>query len=213
MIRQFIRVVVAVVSLSWAAPPAFATPITYTFEAPQFTFGQTTPLLNRAPNIGPASFLTTFTSSPTANGFTVFSGSVPNPLFSGQHLIDPIGVADSILLSFNTPVFSLRVDFGLFLQPTAAAGLLTLLTPVGSISQPGGNVGGSFQGGTLVFNSLAPFTIAQLSAFNAAGVPNFFAIDNLVLDTSPVPEPATLALMIAGAVGIASRRVLQRFRG
>ena len=162
MIRQLTRIVAAVVFASWGASAAFATPITYTFEAPQFTFGQATPLLNRPPNIGPASFLTTFTSTPTANGFTVFSGSVPNVLFSGQHLIDPIGAADSIVLTFNTAVFSLQVDFGLFLQPTSPAGLLTLTTPVGSISQAGRNVGGPFQGGPLVFKRLLSFTADYL---------------------------------------------------
>jgi hypothetical protein len=35
----------------------------YTFEAPQFTLGQTAPLLNIAPNSGDAAFNTSFTSA------------------------------------------------------------------------------------------------------------------------------------------------------
>ena len=61
---------------------------TYTFEAPVFTAGQTTPLLNVAPNSGDASFRASFTSAPTAGGFQV-SSFVPNPLFSGNGLFDP----------------------------------------------------------------------------------------------------------------------------
>src|SRR5881628_642054 len=43
----------------------------YTFEAPAFTNGSTTPLLNRAPNSGPAGFSASFASAPTASGFTI----------------------------------------------------------------------------------------------------------------------------------------------
>lgn len=210
MIRHLARILVAVFFVTSHASSTFASPIVYTFEAPQFTFGETTPLLNRAPNAGPATFLTTFASSPTANGFTVFSGSVPNVLFSGQHLFDPVGVADVLALTFNTAISSLQVDFGLFLQPTSPAGHLTLTTPVGSVSQTGGVVGGAFQGGTLVFNSLLPFTTAQLAGFNAAGAPLFFAIDDLVLNTAPVPEPATSVLVITGLGAAAWRRLRQR---
>lgn len=206
MRRLLVRMAVAIFAVAWTASRADATSIAYTFESPQFTFGETTPLTNRAPNVGPASFLTTFASSPTANGFTVFGGSLPNVLFSGQHLIDPIGVADTLLLTFNTAIFSLQVDFGLFLVPTSPLGRLTLTTPVGSVTQLGGIVGGSFQGGTLVFNSVTPFLTAQLQGFQSTGTPLFFAIDDLVLDTAPVPEPATSVLTLTGLAAVAWRR-------
>ncbi len=35
----------------------------YTFESPQFTTGQATPLLDVAPNSGPSTFLASFTSA------------------------------------------------------------------------------------------------------------------------------------------------------
>jgi hypothetical protein len=105
MTGRLIKAASVMLFVGWSASSAYATPITYNFNAPQFTFLETTPLLNRAPNVGPATFLTTFTASPTANGFTVFSGAPPNSLISGQFLIDPTGAADSLLLTFNTPIF------------------------------------------------------------------------------------------------------------
>jgi hypothetical protein len=186
---------------------ANASPIIYSFESPQFSINQMTPLLSRAPNIGPATFLTDFTSSPTANGFAVLGGAgAPNALFSGQFIIDGAGVADALLLTFNTPVFQLQVDFGLFLLPTSPAGYLTLTTPVGSTSQAGGVVGGSFQGGTLNFASVTPFVTAQLAGFTGSGTQIFFAVDDLILDTEPIPEPATVVMVLTGLVVIGRRR-------
>ena len=189
MTGHLIKAAAAVLVVGWSVSSAYATPITYTFEAPQFVFGETTPLLNRAPNIGPTTFLTSFTTSPTANGLTVFSGSVPNSLFSGQHIFDPTGVPDTLLLTFNTPIFQLQVDFGLIQGVTSPAGQLRLTTLVGSTTQAGGAVGGSFQGGTLSFSSATPFVAAQLEGFSASGSQIFFAIDDLVLDTAPIPDP------------------------
>lgn len=210
MTGHLIRAASAMVFVGWSVASAYATPITYTFEAPQFAFGETTPLLSRAPNIGPATFLTSFTTSPTANGLAVFSGSVPNSLFSGQHLIDPTGVPDTLLLTFNTPIFFLQVDFGLFQGLTSPAGQLRLTTPVGTAIQAGGSVGGSFQGGTLVFNSATPFVAAQLAGFNSTGGQIFFAIDDLVLDTAPIPEPATAVLVLTGLAVMAGRRLRRK---
>ena len=207
MTGHLIKAASAMLFVGWSVSSVYATPITYTFDAPQFTFGETTHLLNRAPNIGPATFLTNFTTSPTSSGLTVFSGSVPNSLFSGQHLIDPTGVPDTLLLVFNTPIFFLQVDFGLFQLATSPAGQFRLTTPVGSATQAGGAVGGSFQGGTLSFSSATPFVAAQLAGFSDSGSQTFFAIDDLVLDTAPIPEPTTAALVLTGLAVLARRRL------
>jgi hypothetical protein len=71
----------------------------------------------------------------------------------------------------------------------------SLVTPSGSISQPGSNVGAAFQGGTLIFNAATPFSSAVLQGFLApppSAVATAIAIDNLHL-TEAVPGP------IAGA--------------
>ena len=177
MIRQIATLLVVLVGVPGVVSRAAATPITYSFDAPQFVFGETTPLLNRA----------------------------PNSMFTGQFLIDPTGVADTLLLTFNTPVFHLQVDFGLFLGVSSPAGVFSLTTPVGSTSLAAGSVGGSFQGGTLVFDSAAPFLTAQLAGFTGTGTQIFFAVDDLVLDTAPVPEPATLVLVLTSRRGPPTR--------
>jgi hypothetical protein len=214
MLRHLVRVLPVVSLVALIASPASATPVTYNFEAPNFTGGQLTPLVNVAPNIGPGTFLTTFAGSPTGNGFGVAAG-FPSPLFSGQFLVELGGaVADTLLLTFNTPIFYLQVDFGLNVLAAAPAGSLSLVTPVGSTSQVSAAVGGPFQGGTLSFSSAVPFVTAQLSAFNAAGLQVFYAIDDLVLDAevvAPIPEPVTSVLVLTG-LGLMARKRLRNQR-
>ena len=86
-----------------------------------------------------------------------------------------------------------------------------LVTPVGSTTIATAAVGGTFQGGTLIFSSAVPFLTAQLSAFNSAGAPVFFAIDDLVLNTevSSIPEPVTSVLVLSG-LGLIARERLRR---
>jgi hypothetical protein len=212
MLRHLPRILITLLLVTWAASPAAAVPITYNFEAPQFAVGQTTPLTNVAPNIGPGTFLANFAGTPTATGFSVQSG-FPSPLFSGQFLVDVGGTAtDTLLLAFNTPIFSLQVDFGLNVLAAAPAGLLSLVTPVGGTGQASAAVGGPLQGGTLIFSSAVPFATAQLSAFNAAGQPVFFAIDDLILNTeiAPIPEPVTGVLVLTGLGLVARKRLRNR---
>jgi hypothetical protein len=211
MTGHLVRVAAVLLVIGCGVSPANASPIIYNFEAPEFSLMQSTPLLARTPNIGPATFLTDFTASPTAsptiNAFTVLGGGgAPNALFSGQFLIDAAGVADALVLTFNTPIYQLQVDFGLFLMPASPAGHLMLTTPVGSTSQAGGAVGGSFQGGTLNFTSVTPFVTAQLAGFSASGTQIFFGVDDLVLDTEPIPEPATVVMVLTGLAVMVRRR-------
>jgi hypothetical protein len=193
-----------------------ATTIVYTFEGPQFTVGSSTPLLNVAPNVGDPTFRTDFTSAPTTNGLDI-AAFQPNPLFSGNSLFDPFGPVDPLLLTFSSPVFALTVDFAVNL-PQDAAGGLSLFTPVGFTTQPLANVGGVFPGGTLSFASPVPFSTAQISGFGPGrgtggrGGLALFAIDDLTLSTTPVPEPTTLILIVAGAAlaGIRHNRIVRR---
>lgn len=176
-----------------------ASTIVYTFDAPQFVPLSSTPLLNKAPNVGDPTFATNFTSAPTADGFNVAPNILANSLISGPSLFDVFGPVDMLFLTFNSPVFSLAVDFAVNAPQGAVAGLL-LVTPVGSASQLSSNFGGTFPGGTLGFNAPVPFSSAQLSGFGGRGGAALFAIDNLALSTTPIPEPGSLMLLGTGAI-------------
>jgi hypothetical protein len=199
-------IVYALVLCAWTVSSAHAAVVTYTFESPQFIPGESTPLLNRAPNVGDPTFRTDFTTAPNTTGFDV-APFQPNPLFSGNSLFDPLGgLINTLTLTFNTPVNSVQFVFGMNLLPNGPPGFITLTSPAGSQTQAAGNVGGIFQGGTFSFSSSTPFTTLQLEAFDSAGGRVEFAIDNLTLNTVPeavIPEPASLTLLALGAVGLA----------
>jgi hypothetical protein len=137
----------------------------YTFEAPQFTLGETTPLLNQAPNSGDPAFKTSFTSTGTYQITNLDNSGV----IVGQALFAPITSA-ALQLTFSVPVISLSVDFAINDLNTSPPGELDLTTPSGDTRQFGSNVGGPFQGGTLIFNAATPFSSAVLQGFLARQV-------------------------------------------
>ena len=183
------------------ASAAHAAVVTYTFESPNFALGQTTPLTNVAPNIGPSSFLTTFTASPTTNGF-VIANFQPNPLLSGLILYDPTAPVDTLSIGFNQPVYGVALDFAVN-QP----GVFQLSSSAGSASLDSANVGGEFEGGHFTFSSATSFNSLNLTALNAAGAPTLIALDNLAVT---VPEPATIALFGIGLAGLGFSRRRKR---
>ena len=202
MLRCF-RTLCLLLFVTSAALSVSADTVTYTFGAPQFTIGQTTPLLNRAPNIGSATFRANFTSAPTAGGFLI-ADFQPNVLFSGQSLFDPGAALSVLTISFNTPVTQVQFNWAI-IQP----GRLGFTSPVGNTSQNSAAVGGDFQGGTFIFSSANPFTAFSLAAFNNAGARVEFAIDNLTVtftpQQTPIPEPATMLLLGTGLAGVAAK--------
>jgi hypothetical protein len=170
----------------------------YTFEAPQFNFLDTTPLLNVAPNVGDPAFATSFTATEPyrISNTTAFQ---PNSLMVGQYLEAP--TSNLLQLTFSQPITHLKVDFALDLLNSEAPGVLELVIfPFFLVPVDAGNVGGMFfQGGTLDFSitstSLAPFTSATLQGFNSTGFQptSIQGLDNLVVTPEVVPGP------IAGA--------------
>jgi len=193
--RFFTSAILCAVVLAFQTSAGAAT-VTYTFESPNFSLGQTTPLLNKTPNIGSPSFLTSFTSGPAGNGLSI--GNNLN-LPSGLTLFDPGPpfAPDVLTISLNTPVDSVILDFALFLpgrlELNSASGNTFALTLHAS------------QVGVLSFSSPTPFTQFTLAGFSAANAPVLIAIDNLVMN---VPEPSTVALLLVGAcAGLVRRRM------
>jgi hypothetical protein len=208
----------AIVVLALTATRAYATGIVeYTFEAPQFTVAELTPILNVAPNVNPGTFLASFTDANPPDVYGIAGVNQPSSLFSGQYLVQLMGQTDALNLTFNTPVYELVVDFGLAIGNGTPAGSLRITTVVGSATQTSSDQSGGtgiFQGGVLTFASATPFTSATLQGFQPGGtIPVGLAIDNLQLDTAPVPEPATLTLTALGLAGALTRYRRRRRSG
>jgi hypothetical protein len=179
----------------------------YTFEAPQFTSGQATPLLDEQPNSGSTTFTTTFADAADPGGALIVGTGLfhPNPLMVGQFLFQ-LTSTGPLTVTFNQPVFALTVDFAINDPSGSAAGSLKLVTSSGTDAEAGSNVGGAFQGGTLSFSSATPFLAATLQGFLASGASTQLSIDNLQLSTTSVPEPSS-ALAVFGLLlmGLALR--------
>jgi hypothetical protein len=174
---------------------------TFTFESPNFTVGESTPLSNEAPNSfsGPlgAALRASFSGSTDPGDFEITGAFNPTP-GSGQDLFAPADPTAVLTVTLNEPVITLSLDFGMNATPPpgTTGSFLRLITPVGSLDQPA--TGGTlFASGHLSFSSATPFTTFQVEAFS--GVTNAqtqFAIDNLAFTV--VPEPSTIGLVALG---------------
>jgi hypothetical protein len=172
-----------VLALSLAGGFACAQTATYTFDSPQWVLGAATPLLSMAPDsaLGLPGFHASFTSSPSAGAFSIWTFSV-NPAFSGQNLFQGgLPPGDTLTITLSQPITSVHLDFEQF-----APGHFDLSSTAGTASATTGS-----QAGSLDFHSATAFTQFTLAAFALDNSPIPMGIDNLVLT---VPEPSTLAL-------------------
>ncbi len=179
------------VLLGLASQTAAQAPAVYAFETPPFILFNATPFLNVAPDSGgPVGFTTSFTTLPTAGGVVVASAG-PLPM-TGQYLLVP-GGPEVMTLTFSAPVHGMIVDF-IYNSPAGvnAPARFEVMTPSGTFSSSG--IAGAPPGGTLNFTAPSPFSSADIRAFNNSGGQAAWAIDNLQLTFSAVPEPATIAL-------------------
>jgi len=177
--------IIAAFAITVSISPSRAQTFTYTFESPQFVLNQTTPLLNKSPDVGPLTFQASFTSSPGTNAFKVTGPTFPSP-FSGQSLFNPSPptTPNTLTITLNTAIQDVQLDFAL-LSP----GRLELHSSGGNISSLTTN----FQQGSLTFHAASPITQFDLSGFLNSNQGSVFAIDNLSM---AIPEPGAWALLL-----------------
>lgn len=171
---------------------------TWTFEAPSFTTGEFTPLLNRAPNVSPGTWQASFVTNPVSMQVATFAA---NSLMVGNILYVPSG-ATVLTITFNQPVTDLSFDFALIGQSSGFA--LNYLSAAGAGSVAAVNVdnNANFWGGSVTLTGLGGITSIDLFATAPTGAPCEFAID-----TVTVPSPgAAAALGLAGACTLRRRR-------
>ncbi len=191
--------------LLFSAERANAVAVTYTFE--QFTDAPTfpppggpivnfTPLLNVAPDSGPASFQANFTSSPNPAAFAILNFQ-PNPLLLGNGLfqLPGLGGNNTLTITLNEPVVSVSLDFGTRLPATLEFISLSGSTSVLSTPQLGGPPSPSNLGGILTFSNDVPFSTFSLRTDTSSE----FGIDNLTLRTVP-DTSSTLSLSAVAAL-------------
>jgi hypothetical protein len=178
--------------------PTYAATVTYTFESPAFSWGETTPsFTNRTPNIGSSSFEARFDVIGALAGLKSETTQICR---NGMSLVQSQGnfVLVSLIVSLNTPVDSVTFDFAL-----SEPGSLFFHSPGGNSTV---STGPSSLVGVFNFSSPTPFNGFIMST-SLTGQGPHFSIDNLVMN---VPEPSTLAFIGIAALTVLGRRSRKR---
>ena len=192
---RFISILILCLAGLASQIPTDAATVTYTFESPVFSLGETTPsFTNRAPNIGSSTFEARFDVIQGIGRFEI--GNNPN-LPNGRSLVQSEGNFGLVSLIFylNTPVDSVTFDFAL-----SEPGSLFFHSPAGNSTA---STGPSSLVGVFTFSSATPFNGFILSSSLSGRGPHF-SIDNLVMN---VPEPSTLALVGTAALAVLGRKI------
>src|SRR5204863_3169067 len=104
-------------------------------------------------------------------------------LISGQALFEPSSTA-GLVLNFSAPVSQISFVYAIDIAGGAPTGFLKMTSPLFLSSSASSNVGGGlgFQGGTINFTPVNPFTTVTIQGFLADGLtPTQIEIDNLTL--------------------------------
>lgn len=194
------RTAFAVVSV--AAFTAAASAQTWTFDAPSFTLGETTPLLNRAPNVGPMTMTASFETVMDPMLVEDAASFQPNGLFSGGFLLVDGGDAALLTITFSQPVTSVSFDFAV--NAVMPGFQFLLYTDNDSQSYAPGFIGGGFGawGGHVDYSHTTPFSFITLVAISPSSEAVEYAIDNVAI---PTPSAAA-ALGLAGVASLRRRR-------
>jgi hypothetical protein len=215
---RLVAAAVGVFLICGTPTPANGDPIAiFTFEqftVPPADFGPRTPLVDVAPATGPADFRATFTTPPFQEAFAI--ARFPHSSFSGNLLIGLSSNAHELTVTFSDFITEVTFPF----VTTGAFARLRFSSPSGSTEVSGqltGNRNDFFTGGTLRFASETPFNTFTLTNLGSECLPpcdtrTSIGIDNLTVQVSPVPEPATLLLAGAGLAGVLRMRSRSRAR-
>lgn len=143
----------------------------------------------------------TFTSA----GFLAVPADYVPTSFGPEVVSDGPGYGSDIplVIVFSQPVYSISMNFatdgsGPFDLTALGHGMV-----VGTASATGTIISSEFPEGTITFTSASSFNGIRLSSPDTP----YFAVGNIAADTTPVPEPAFLAIPGILAMALLRRRV------
>ncbi|HXC99937.1 MAG TPA: PEP-CTERM sorting domain-containing protein [Verrucomicrobiae bacterium] len=136
-------------------------------------------------------------------GFGPISGKYSAYLYSGNqgNVLFSVGISQTGLVPLGTESLQFQVGFATSPFIVTLGGQTINIVPLAAFSgytEYGGDIS-AFAGQTQ--------TLTFTETFPSVGAPpGGLSLDNIIFSTSPVPEPGTLALLVAGAALLGLRR-------
>jgi hypothetical protein len=140
---------------------------------------------------------------PFAPGYGPISGKFSAYLYSGNqgNVLFSVGISQTGLVPLGTESLQFQVGFATSPFIVTLGGQTINIVPLEAFSgytEYGGDIS-AFAGQTQ--------TLTFTETFPSVGAPpGGLSLDNIIFSTSPVPEPGTLALLVAGAALLGLRR-------